>query len=171
MQMAPLPGAAGPGSPLVAWRVDDSRHAATWDSGIGAELGGGRWNPKGIKVVYCSLDPATTILEVAVHKGFDVLDTMPYTLTCMTIPDPGRVKVVRPSDVPNPAWLHAGIPSAGQQAWGASLLTAHPFVAFPSVVSKSSWNVVFRPDVASGKYTLLEQDRLVIDGRLNPVEP
>jgi RES domain-containing protein len=138
---------------------------------LGAELGGGRWNPKGVKVVYCSFDPATTILEAAVHKGFDVLDTLPYALTCMTIPDPGLVKVVRPADVPNPGWSHAGVPGAGQQAWGAALLAAHPFVALPSVVSKSSWNIVFRPDVAAGKYTLLEQDRLVIDGRLNPVKP
>lgn len=171
MRMTSLPGALEPGAPLLAWRVDDSHHAASWDSGIGAELGGGRWNPKGTRVVYCSFDPATTILEVAVHKGFDVLDTRPFTMSCMAIPDPSVVKVVRPAEVPNPGWLHAGIPSAGQQAWGAALLASHPFVALPSVVSKSSWNIVFRPDVAAGKYTLLEQDRLVIDGRLNPVTP
>jgi RES domain-containing protein len=171
MLMTPLPGALAPGASLVAWRVDDARHATSWDSGIGAELGGGRWNPKGVKVVYCSIDPATTILEVAVHKGFAVLDTVPYALTSMTIADASFVKVIMPSDVPNPAWLHAGIPSAGQQAWGAALLAAHPFVAFPSVVSKPSWNLVFRPDMASGKYALLEQERLVIDGRLNPPRP
>ncbi|MFT3800775.1 MAG: hypothetical protein QM766_06085 [Burkholderiaceae bacterium] len=73
-------------------------------------------------------------------------------------------------DVPNPGWLHAGIPGAGQQAWGASLLAAHPFVVFPGVVSKPSWNVVFRPDLAVGRYLMREQERLVIDGRLNPVK-
>jgi RES domain-containing protein len=171
MQMTPLPSALAPGAPLVAWRVDDARHGATWDSGIGAELAGGRWNPKGVRVVYCSCDPSTTILEVAVHKGFEVLDTLPFVLISMSIANPALVKVVMPSDVPNPGWLHAGIPSAGQQSWGASLLGAHAFVAFPSVVSKCSWNIVFRPDVAAGKYTMLEQDRLVIDGRLNPARP
>lgn len=170
MQMTPLPCALAPGSSLIAWRVDDARHGPTWDSGIGAELGGGRWNPKGIKAVYCSLDPSTTILEVAVHKGFEILDTFPFLLTSLTILDPTMVKVVMPSDVPNPGWLHAGIPSAGQQDWGAALLATHPFVAFPSVVSKPSWNLVFRPDLAAQKYTLLEQERLVIDGRLNPVQ-
>lgn len=169
--MTPLPGALSPGSQLVAWRVDASKHAATWDSGIGAELGGGRWNPKGVKTVYCSFDPSTTIMESAVHRGFDELDTQPFTLSSLTISDPVNVKVVRPGDVPNPAWLHAGIVSAGQQAWGAALLAAHPFVAFPSVVSKLSWNLVFRPDIAAGRYALLGQDRLVIDGRLNPPKP
>jgi RES domain-containing protein len=168
MEMTPLPGALSPGTQLVAWRVDATRHAATWDSGIGAELGGGRWNPKGVRSVYCSFDPSTTILEAAVHRGFDELDTQPFILSSLTITGLAHVKVVQPGDVPRPAWLHGGIVSAGQQAWGATLLAAHPFVAFPSVVSKLSWNVVFRPDMAVGKYTLLGQERLVIDSRLNP---
>jgi RES domain-containing protein len=168
MDMTPLPGPLAPGARLVAWRVDKALHAVTWDSGIGAELGGGRWNPKGVKTVYCSLDPSTTILESAVHQGFEALDSMPFILSSLSVADPGEVEVVQPADVPNPGWLHAGIVSSGQQAWGATLLAAHRFVAFPSVVSKLSWNLVFRPDLAAGRYRLLAQDRLVIDGRLNP---
>jgi RES domain-containing protein len=86
----------------------------------------------------------------------------------MTVADPAQVKVVWPNDVPNPAWLHAGIPSTGQQAWGATLLDGYPFVVFPSVVSKFSWNIVFRPDRATGEYALLGQEPLVLDTRLNP---
>jgi len=166
--MTPLPGLLAPGAPLVAWRVDATAHAPAWDSGLGAERGGGRWNPKGLKVVYCSFDPSTTILESAVHRGFGVLDVRPFVLTSMVIHDPRSVKIVLPTDVPNPAWLHGGIPSAGQQAWGAALLEAHAFVALPSVVSKASWNVVFRPDRAAGMYAPLARDRLVLDTRLNP---
>lgn len=169
--MAPLPGPLAPGSSVVAWRLDAAVHAPTWDSGIGAERAGGRWNPKGVKVVYCSFDPSTTVLESAVHRGFDVLDTQPFMLTSMVIHAPADVKIVLPGDVPNPAWLHGGIPSAGQQAWGATVLDAHPFVAFPSVVSRFSWNVVFRPDRAAGKYAALGQDRLGLDTRLNPPVP
>jgi RES domain-containing protein len=169
--MTPLPGALAPGAPLVAWRLDAAIYAATWDSGMGAELGGGRWNPKGLKVVYTSLDPSTTILESAVHRGFTVLDSEPFILTSLVIEDPTNVKIVWPQDVPNPAWLHGGIPSGGQQGWGAQLLDAHPFVAFPSVVSKLSWNIVFRTDKAAGCYSLLEQDHLVLDTRLNPPVP
>ena len=166
--MTPLPSPLGVGSPLTAWRIDASRHAGAWDSGVGSELAGGRWNPKGVRVVYCSFDPSTTILESAVHRGFAVLDTSYFVLTSLAILDPAKVKIVVPAKVPNPAWLHGGIPSAGQQAWGAGQLDAHPFVAFPSVVSKLSWNVVFRPDRAAGLYYQLEQGRLVLDTRLNP---
>lgn len=166
--MTPLPGPLAPAARLVAWRLDAAIYAPGWDSGIGAERAGGRWNPKGVKVVYCSFDPSTTVLESAVHRGFAVLDTQPFLLTRMVIHDPASVAIVLPADVPNPAWLHGGIPSAGQQAWGAAMLAAHVFVALPSVVSRLSWNVVFRPDRAAGRYAALGQDRLGLDTRLNP---
>ena len=59
--MTPLPAPLD-GSALVAWRLDQARHAATWDSGEGAHLVGGRWNTRGVRAVYCSIDPATAIL-------------------------------------------------------------------------------------------------------------
>ena len=98
------------------------------------------------------------------HKRFDVLDIIAHTLTSMTIADTSEIKIVWPADVPNPGWLHGRVPSAGQQAWAAALPSAHPLVAFPSVVSKRGWNQVFRADVAAGKYALR-------DGRLNPAKP
>jgi RES domain-containing protein len=166
--VTPLPAALEPRAPLVAWRLDAARHAAAWASGIGAELAGGRWNPKGVRAVYASIDPATTILESAVHRGFDVLDTQPFVLTHFVVDDPAAVRVVGPDELPNPAWLHAGIPSAGQQAWGAALLAAHAFVVLPSVVSRASWNLVFDPARAAGRYALRGQQPLAPDTRLNP---
>lgn len=156
------------GVPLRAWRIDEHRHASSWDSGVGAYALGGRWNPKGVKVVYCSLDAATAILELAVHKGFRALDVVPHVSTVLEIGDPADIHVVVPDDVPDPAWLEPGIPSAGQQAFGASLLAAHWFVAIPSAVSRQSWNLIFDPDRARGRYSQVVQERLVIDPRLKP---
>ena len=182
--MAALPVALTPGllapaaaaTPLRAWRIDAQRFAAQWDSGRGAELYGGRWNPKGQPAVYCSLDPATCLVESAVHRGFDVLDSQPHVLSCLAIhvvasaggpaAVPG-VRVVAPEDLP-PAWLHAGPPSTGQQRFGADLLALHGIVVLPSAVSKNSWNLVLLPAVASGRYRLRHQQRLVVDARLNP---
>jgi RES domain-containing protein len=152
----------------VAWRLDDARHAATWDSGEGAYRVGGRWNSAGVRAVYCSLDPATAILEVAVHKGFAALDTVPHMLTAMTISDPGSVLVVDPAAVPNPNWLRPGLPSAGQQAFGDKLLAAHKFVAIPSVVSAHSWNLVFVGAIAAGTYGMMLQETFALDTRLHP---
>lgn len=157
------PVAAG----LRAWRVDQAKNASTWDSGIGAQAFGGRWNPKGVKAVYCSIDAATAILEVAVHKGFRALDTVPHAITAMSIVDPSLVHIVEPGQVPNPGWLSTGVPSAGQQAFGADLLGRHLFVLIPSVVSKHSWNMIFDPDRAARNYWLVLQEPLAIDTRLN----
>ncbi|MCP1838250.1 RES domain-containing protein [Bradyrhizobium sp. USDA 4538] len=126
------------GGKLIAWRLDPARYASTWDSGEGAFLAGGRWNSIGVRVVYCSLDPATAILEVAVHKGFKTLDTAPHVLTAHHVIDVSDVHIVRPADVPNANWLLPGIPGAGQQAFGDALLAKH------RAVSNHSWNL--RPD-------------------------
>ncbi len=117
--------------------------------------------------MYCSLDPATCIVEAAVHRGFAVLDTQPHVLTCLQL-DADDVMVVQPGALPNPAWLHGGVPSAGQQQFGAGLLAAHGCVVLPSAVSKLSWNLVFAPGVAEGRWRLLRQQPLVLDTRLNP---
>jgi len=166
--MTPLPAPLG-GSELVAWRLDDAKHGATWDSGEGAFRAGGRWNSKGVRAVYCSLDPATAILEVAVHKTFRVLDTVPHVLTALLITDPGVVHVVDPTSIPNPNWLRPGIPGAGQQAFGDGLLAHHKFVVIPSNVSTHSWNLIFVATTAAGGYSSKFQEPFALDTRLHPL--
>ena len=163
--MMPLPWAAWPPQ---AWRLDSQRHSSTWDSGIGATKVGGRWNPVGYPVVYCSADPATAILEVAVHKGFAVLDIVPHVLTRARIVDVNEVHVVMPEEVPDAGWLRPGSPSKGQQVFGRALLEQHLFVVIPSAVSDESWNLLFNPNRAAGRYELETQKRFAMDTRLDP---
>jgi RES domain-containing protein len=164
--MTLLPAALG-GSDFLAWRLDAASFAPTWDSGEGAFRFGGRWNSKGTRVVYCSIDPATAILEVAVHKGFKTLDTAAHILTAAAI-DAASVHVVEPTTLPNPNWLRAGIPSAGQQNFGDQLLQQHRFVAIPSVVSIHSWNLLFVAPASTGAYHVKMQERFALDPRLHP---
>jgi RES domain-containing protein len=165
--LTPLPGALG-GQDLIAWRLDQWKHRETWDSGEGAYLGGGRWNGKGIRAVYCAVDPATAILEVAVHKGFKALDTVPHALTSFRIADPKTVHIVDPAEVSNPNWLKPGLASAGQQEFGNQLLARSKYILVPSVVSEHSWNLVFVATVAKGTYVVRSQERFALDTRLHP---
>jgi RES domain-containing protein len=165
--MIPLPGLLG-GTELIAWRLDERLFAATWELGEGAYRFGGRWNSQGIRAVYCSIDLATAILEVAVHKGFRALDTVAHLLTSLIITDLSEVHVVQPEDVPNPNWLHPCMPSAGQQMFGDGLLGAHKFVLIPSAVSTYSWNLIFVSATASGTYELRNQEPFALDPRLHP---
>jgi len=165
--VTPLPPPLGTGE-LVLWRLDQARYAAAWDSGEGSFLVGGRWSSRGARAVYASLDPATAILEVAVHKTFKALDIVPHAMTSARIVDPTGVHVVDPADVPNPNWLRPGAPGAGQAAFGDALLKAHAFVLIPSVVSPRSWNVLFDPGAANGLYDRVAQEPFALDTRLHP---
>jgi RES domain-containing protein len=165
--VTPLPPPLG-GSELVVWRLDQAILAAHWDSGEGAYRVGGRWNIKGVRAVYCSIDPATAILEVAVHKGFKVLDVVSHVLTAVIIAAPGNVHVVGPADVPNPNWLRSGIPSAGQQAFGDAMLARHMFVVIPSAVTTHSWNLIFAGAAAAGAYAVRSQEPFALETRLHP---
>jgi RES domain-containing protein len=165
--VTPLPPPLGIGD-LVAWRLDRAIFAATWDAGEGAFRAGGRWNGRGVRAVYTSLDPATAILEVAVHTGFAALDTVAHVLTAATVLDPAQIRVVQPDDVPNPNWLRPGIPGAGQQAFGDALLASHPLVLIPSAVSINSWNLIFVASIAAGVYAIRSQERFALDTRLHP---
>jgi len=165
--VTPLPAALG-GQELVAWRLDLAIHAPVWDSGEGAYRAGGRWNTRGVRVVYCSIDSATAILEVAVHKGFIALDTVAHVLTAATIDRSANVHIVDPASIPNPNWLRPGIPSAGQQAFGDALLARHRFVVIPGAVSSQSWNLIFVAASAADAYTVRSQDRFALDPRLHP---
>jgi RES domain-containing protein len=165
--VTPLPAPLG-GTGLVAWRLDETRYSPTWESGEGAYLAGGRWNSKGVRAVYCSIDPACAILEIAVHKGFRALDTVPHVLTAIDILDAASVVRVHPATIPNANWLRPGIPSAGQQAFGDDLVARHKFLVLPSVVSTASWNLVFVASQAAGAYTIRSQEGFALDARLHP---
>jgi RES domain-containing protein len=168
--VTPLPPPLGTGE-LVFWRLDQAKFAETWDSGEGGYRVGGRWNSRGVRAVYAALDPATAILEVAVHKTFRALDTVPHVLTWATIKDPAHVRVVTVADIPNPNWFRPGSPSAGQQAFGDDLLKTFSFVLIPSVVSTHSWNVIFDPTIAAGLYSAVTQEPFALDTRLHPPVP
>ncbi|HTR12933.1 MAG TPA: RES domain-containing protein [Roseiarcus sp.] len=166
--MTLLPASLGGDDGFIVWRLDDSRRAEGWDSGAGAHRIGGRWNSKGVRVVYCSVDAATAILEVAVHRGLKGLDTVSHVITAAHISDFSSVHVVKPGVVPNANWLRPGHPSAGQQAFGDNLLSRHRFVAIPSAVSKHSWNLIFDPRRGEGLYSLKLQEPFALDTRLHP---
>lgn len=163
--MTPLPPPLGRGE-IRFWRLDAARHAEGWAGGEGAFRVGGRWNLPGVRAVYAALDPATAVLEVAVHKGFRVLDTEPHVLTSAEVLEPAQIRVVLPEDVPNPNWLTPGTPNRNQQAFGSDLIARHRFVLIPSAVSRHSWNLVFDGAGPAGDYGRVSAERFALDPRL-----
>jgi RES domain-containing protein len=153
---------------LVTWRLETTRHFATWQTAEGAFLFGGRWSSPNRRVLYTSLDPSTAILEVAVHKGLNTLDAVAHTLIQIEILTPKRVFKVDPASVPNANWLRPGTVSKAQQLFGDALLKAHPMVRIPSVVSTHSWNLLIDVDAAARQFKLRSSEAFALDPRLNP---
>jgi RES domain-containing protein len=151
---------------FVGWRLDPDVYRASWDSGIGAARSGGRWNSAGVRAVYAALDPATAILEVAVHVGFDDLDRVKRVLTSFVVDSPAAVLVIEPDQVPNPNWLRPGRPTTNQQRFGDSVLGEHGIMVIPSTVSSHSWNLVFLAGLAVPKHRLQAQEPFALDPRL-----
>lgn len=121
-----------------------------------------------MRAVYASTDPATAILEVAVHKGFRILDTVPHVLTSFAVTDMSRIHLVNTTDIPYANWLAPGIPSAGQHQFGDILLARHGCFLIPSVVSRHSWNLVLDPNHMSRHFEKRSQEDFALDTRLNP---
>lgn len=153
---------------MIGWRLDDKLFASTWDSGEGPFMSGGRWSSKGVRAVYASIDPATAILEVAVHKGFAMLDTVPHVLTSFAITDSSQIHVVDIAAIPNSNWLAPGTPSAGQQKFGDALLAGHGCFLISSVVSRHCWNLVFDPNHMGSRLQKRFQENFALDTRLHP---
>jgi RES domain-containing protein len=153
---------------LVTWRLETSRHFATWQTAEGAFLFGGRWSSPNRRVLYTSLDPSTAILEVAVHKGLRTLDAVAHMLVQIEVVRPKRVFKLDPAHVPNANWLRPGTVSKDQQLFGDALLKAHALVMIPSVVSTHSWNLLIDVDAAAGQFKLVSSEAFALDPRLNP---
>jgi RES domain-containing protein len=166
--LTPLPDIlSGKAAPLTAWRLDRDRHASTWQNGEGAFQAGGRWNPQGVRVVYASLDPATAIIEVAVHKGFKVLDTQPHILTRFVIAKPEKVKVFAPDKLPKRSWLDPNNQSSDKKAWGGKQIAKHGAIIVPSAVSRNSWNLILSAPLGDDWFGDIHQEPFVIDPRLH----
>src|SRR6266850_2822401 len=50
-----------------AWRIAKAKHAATAFSGEGAARNGGRWNSRGVPIIYASSTASLAALENLVH--------------------------------------------------------------------------------------------------------
>ena len=152
---------------LVTWRLETTKHFASWQTAEGAFLFGGRWSSPNKRVLYTSLDPSTAILEVAVHKGLRTLDAVAHTLIQIEILRPKRVFKIDPTSVPNPNWLRPGTVSKAQQQFGDALLKAHAMLLIPSVVSTHSWNLLIDASAAAGLFQLKSHEAFALDPRLN----
>ncbi len=125
------------------FRIAGTRHIRDL-TGTGARINGGRWNPKGVGVLYTSPSRALATVEYLAHVPLSII---PHNLDIGTIevPDDILPHSVDPADLPG-AWRAFPAPAELSRIGGnwtrsqASLL-----LRVPSAVVEEEFNVLINP--------------------------
>ena len=126
----------------TVWRITTARFAGEAFSGEGARLYGGRWNPKGVPLVYTAESRALALLEMLVQD--DPLRAR-YVLIPAQIPDTVGIAAIGPADLP-PDWRSTGTRDV-LQALGRDWLAQgrSAVLAVPSAVVPGERNFLLHP--------------------------
>ena len=118
---------------MRVWRIAKSAHAGSVEdmlSGEGAARYGGRWNPRGMRAVYCSENSSLAALEVLANLARPA--TFPhYHILDVNLPDDSITAV------PNLA--------GDTRPTGTEMLQTHLAISTPSIVNPLECNVVINP--------------------------
>jgi RES domain-containing protein len=149
---------------MRVWRLVGRRHVATAMSGEGAFRFGGRWNERGVRLVYTADSLALATLEIAVHL---VGARAPYVAIELDVPDQ-HVEVLDPADLSR-RWvtsLSATARAGGQ--WVASGRSVGLAVPSALVDARSGErNVLLAPDhPAMAEVRQVQRFEVVLDERL-----
>ena len=126
----------------LAWRIVKERHAGSAFSGEGAARSGGRWNSRGVRLVYASSSRALAALENLVHLNPPVL----FRYVAIPIDFNGiAIERLPIAELP-PDWRDHPAPDAVRQvgdAWIRSGRTA--VLEVPSAIVPGEWNCLLNP--------------------------
>jgi len=128
---------------MRVWRICNGKHAAAAFSGEGAYLYAGRWNPKGVRVVYCSSSLALAALEFFVHLEPGDASAKLVSMSA-TIPDGLPIDQLAIESLPAD-WRVVGHVDLQQR--GADWIASGKSVALrvPSAAVPGEWNVLLNP--------------------------
>lgn len=151
---------------MRAFRLTRSAHAATPLDGEGARRAGGRWNPKGIPLVYFASSLSLAVLELLVHVDFNAV---PDDLVAIRIevPDGLPARTMRPEDLPRDWSMESGKPAL--QGIGAAWFqgAAEPVLQVPSVVVPEEANLLIHPlHPDTGRIVIVSRSPFRLDPRL-----
>ena len=129
---------------LSAWRILKTKHQDQPLSGEGARRVGGRWNHRGVPLVYLAESIALATLEVLVHLQ-DAETLSKYVLAEVRF-DSTWVQEVRPQDLPKDwnAFPHPSSTKALGQQWIDTRSSV--LLKVPSSVSPHEANYLLNPE-------------------------
>ncbi len=153
---------------LTVWRMVTARFAETAFTGEGARRYGGRWNRKGVPVVYTATSQSLAMLEMLVQD--DPLRAS-YVVIPATIPPEVSMESIAVEQLPE-GWRNGQPPQFLQDLgmrWIAEGRTA--VLAVPSAVIPTEKNYLLNPIHRDfSRITIGDPERIITDGRLIPAK-
>src|SRR5450631_4128387 len=126
------------------WRICRETHAAEAFSGEGAHRFGGRWNSRGVPMVYASTSLALAAIELFVHlEPGQAPDDLVYISA--TLPEGEPAQTVQIEELP-PAWwtdlIAPGVRTPRELGDGWIRGLSSLALKVPSVPIRAEWNVL-----------------------------
>jgi len=129
---------------IVGWRLTKEKLISEAFSGMGARIYGGRWNHKGILVVYIGESIALAALEHFVHLDKDGRKIKLVYLR-VEIPDSAKVKEISAHSLPK-NWRDEPAPESTKDIgtdWAERLVSV--ILKVPSIIIPSEYNYILNP--------------------------
>ncbi len=151
---------------MQVWRLCRARHANTAFDGEGARLYGGRWNHKGLPIVYTSATLSLAALEVLVHHRVPI---PPFEFVALAAEISARLKIetIRAQELPTD-WQTDPAPIELQDMGSEWLQRASSAVlAVPSAIIETEFNYLINPRHPDfGRLKIHPPTSFSFDGRL-----
>ena len=149
---------------MIVYRIAREQYAEDL-SGTGARLHGGRWNSKGIALLYTAENRALAAMELAVRID---LNDLPMDLMLVTIKLPERSV---PEEVPLFQGWDQHPPGIKTQLYGSTFVSRCEGLSMraPSVVVRGEYNVLINPAHQDFGGVIIENiEPFFFDERLSP---
>ncbi len=150
---------------MIVYRLSKKKYKDDL-TGRGAEKTGGRWNSKGIPVIYTSESRALCMSELAVHIPYGNIPD-DYLLIQIEIPDVEKITEIKTKGLP-PDWK--SFPHSDQvQKVGDKILKQNKYLVIkvPSAVVQGDFNYLINPKHKNiHRVRVIGSERFTFDERL-----
>ena len=150
---------------IRAWRLIKAEHADDAFAGEGARRGGGRWNSKGVRVVYTSGSLSLATLEVMVHTAFY---SALKNYACIPIDfDPNLSQSITIADLPD-NWKADPTPQSVKEVGDRWIQNQESVILkVPSVIIPVEYNFLINPSHPEFKKVVIHSpQKFAFDPRL-----
>ena len=150
---------------MIVHRLTRAKYAKEL-SGIGAKMAGGRWNSRGIEVIYTAANRSLAMAEIAVHLSYDLIPH-DYMMLDIYIPDHASMEKLTPSELKDEWHLHP--PKEHTKQIGDHFITTGKslLLMVPSAVVKGDYNLLINPfHNEFSKVKILESEHFPFDRRI-----